>query len=376
MGPYRQFLSTPGVPRLVAAATLSRLPASMLQLCLLIGLVQATGYAKAGFVLTMHALLLATGAPIAGRLADRLGARRVVGGYVVLHAAGYVGLLAALDQRAALPFLAAAAGVVGFSTPPTNAAIRSLWAQWFDGDRLRSAYAFDSALNSASFVAGPLIAAGVMVMTSPLLATLATGIVRLTGDLLLVTRRNPASRSPSGNETTTRWRLGPLALPVVRLMLYVIAVDTCIQGYLVLAAAASTGGETTTGLLTGALSAGEVAGGLVYGARQWPGGVRRQLMALHLATAVVLLLTGLAVLLPLLVLGFLAAGTVSGARDALNNLALSQLTTSAARTETFAWLTTVMWAGFGIGTFTAGQLKAQANTFTVYLVPWQETLGL
>jgi MFS family permease len=368
MGSYRQFLSAAGVPRLVAAATFARLPTSMLELCLLIGLVQVTGYAEAGFVLTAHAVLLATGAPIAGRLVDRLGARPVVGGYVVLHAAGYIGLLVALDQRASLSFLATAAGVVGFSTPPTNAAIRSLWAEWFDGDRLRSAYAFDSALNSASFVGGPLIAAGVMVATSPLLATLATGIVRLTGDLLLITRRDTDTGARSVSEAANRWRLGPLAHPVLRLMLCVIALDTCIHGYLVIAAAASTGGESTTGLLTGALSAGEVAGGLIYGARRWPGSLRRQLMILHLATAIVLLLTGLVALLPLLVLGFLAAGTVSGARDALNNLALSHITTAAMRTETFAWLTTFMWAGFGLGTATAGQLKTQANTLAVYLV--------
>jgi predicted MFS family arabinose efflux permease len=120
--------------------------------------------------------------------------------------------------------------------------------------------------------------------------------------------------------------------------------------------------------LLGALSAGEVVGGLIYGSRNRSTSLRTQLVGLHLLTAVVLAAAGAIAAVPLIGLFYLAAGTVSGARDALGQLILSENAPPAYRTETFAWLNTFMWAGFALGTTVSGQLLDRTGVTTTLLV--------
>lgn len=47
---------------------------------------------------------------------------------------------------------------------------------------------------------------------------------------------------------------------------------------------------------------------------------------------------------------------IGGPRDTLHQLVLSDVATEGHRTEVFAWMSTFMWAGYGLGTAVAGQL--------------------
>jgi MFS family permease len=341
----------------------------MLGLSLLLAVVHLhNSYPAAGTVLAAHAVAVAACAPVSGRLADALAPRAVLLGYITAHALAYAALLAALGQHASTPVIALAAMAIGASTPPATPVTRGQWPALVCGDRLRTAYALDSALNSATFIAGPLLVAGLVLRFSPYAAAAAGGAAKVAGDLLLATAPALVGTPNRTRSPGTRRLLGPLTDSTVRLLLGIVALDTYVYGCMQIAAAASTNGHSTTGLLTGALAIGELAGALAYGARRWSASRRGQLTALHLLTAIVLTMTGAVTALLVIGLFYLAAGLASGARDALNQTVLGDATATAYRTEAFAWLTTFMWIGYGIGTTTAGQLKAHLGTGGIYLV--------
>jgi MFS family permease len=365
---YRSVLDSRGVTRLVVAAVTSRVPTSMLGLSLLLTVVDRYGsYAAAGTVLTVHALALALCAPVAGRLADVWGPRRTLLRYLVAHAGAFGAVLAAILLHVDSVVLGLAAVAVGATTPPAGPVTRAQWPKLVDGERLGSAYALDSALNSATFIAGPLLVAGLAALGSPLTAVALAGASKVIGDALLATAPS-LDRTDTGVEAAaTRRPLGPLADAGVRRLLGVVSLDTFMHGCIQVGAAAVAAGGGLTGFLVSAVSAGEVAGGLAYGLRAWPGGPRLQLAGLHAVAAVLLGLAGFTGGAPALGALFVAIGLASGGRDTLTQLVLGAATPAPYRTEVFAWLSTFMWAGYGAGTAIAGQIAARGGATPVFL---------
>ena len=84
---YLEILRSPWVGVLVASSLLSRLPIGINALAIVLYLREQTGsFAVAGAVSGTMALGSAIGAPLQGRLVDRLGARRVLLPVAVVHA--------------------------------------------------------------------------------------------------------------------------------------------------------------------------------------------------------------------------------------------------------------------------------------------------
>jgi MFS family permease len=368
MRAYRQVLGSGGVTRLVVAALTSRVSTSMLGLSLLLTVVDRYGsYATAGTVLTVHALALALCAPVAGRLADVWGPRRTLSWYMVAHAGGYGAVLAAILLHADGVVLGLAVAAVGATTTPAGPVTRAQWPKLVDGDQLGTAYALDSALNSVTFIAGPLLVAALVTLGSPLTAVALAGACKMIGDALLATAPSLRRRDTAVDATPARRLLGPLAAVGVRRLLGVVSLDTFMHGCIQVGAAAVADGGNLTGFLVSAVSAGEVAGGLAYGLRAWPGRPQLQLAGLHAAAAVLLGLAGFAGGTPALGVLFVAIGLASGGRDTLTQLVLGEATPAPYRTEVFAWLSTFMWAGYGGGTAIAGQIATLGGATPAFL---------
>ncbi len=339
----------------------------MFSLAVLLTVIDIHGsYAGAGAVLTGHAIGVAGSSPVTGRLADRYGARPVLFACLAGHAAAYAALGTALGRQISAPTIAICAVLVGLSNPPAGPVTRNQWSQLFSGSQLNAAYAIDTVLNSAMFIAGPLVAGGLAFATSAFTAVLAAGAFKIGGDLLLATAPI-LRRSGSPRENDARHWLGPLADARIRLLLGVMALDTFMHGCLQVGAVARTDGETLSALLLSTLAAGEVLGGLVYGARRWPGTPRRQLFALHAGAALILLIAAGPVAVSVLGILYAAAGLVSGGRDVLNQIVIAATAVRAYRTEAFALLSTFMWLGYGAGTAAAGQLEHHASPSTIYV---------
>jgi predicted MFS family arabinose efflux permease len=369
MSAYPELLAVPGVPRLITSAMLSRLSTSMVTLTVALAVAQIRGsIAAAGLALTAQAISIAVCAPLAGRLADRFGPRRTLLTYLPAHALAYLALVVAL-LTGGLVALTLATVALGATLPPAGAVLRSHWPAVVPSAQLHTAYAADSISNSATFVLGPPLAGLLTQLASPAIALGVCAVTKIAGDLLLTTTPGLPSRRTGQPSSSTRARLlGALQDRRVRLILCIVALDTFGYGCLDVAAVAlGVGHGATAGWLLGALSVGEVIGGLAYGARRWPGAARLHLTVMHAATAVVLVAVGAISALPLIGLFYLAAGLVGGVRDTVNQVVLTQSAPEVYRTEAFAWLTTFMWLGFGLGTTVAGQVQTRLGTASIFL---------
>ena len=357
---YRELLRVPGVGKLTAAVLLGRVSTSMLNLALLVAITQRHGYAAAGLLMMVFAVVNSVAGPVRGRQADRREPHRVLLTMVAAHTVAWVGLLTGLMTDAAVPLLCVAVGALGATVPPAGPVVRGLWPSLVAEERLATAYAFDAGLNTATFLAGPMIAGGLLlVLPAPAVVGL-TGVVKLTGDLLVALA--PTVRK--GKERTRHAGFfGPLANPTVRLLLTLVVMDTFGFGCLEVAAVAAASGQGTAGILTSAMALGAVVSGIGYGARTWPGHRRTQLVVLHVAGAAVLVLAGLGSTTALAVVAasYVLYGLVNGPVETLQQVLVGDVTPEGQRIEAFAWVFSVMWAGFGIGTTVAGRLVSDGE---------------
>ncbi|HEX2130699.1 MAG TPA: MFS transporter [Actinophytocola sp.] len=376
---YRELLAIAGVPRLTVAVLLSRVSTSMFNLALLVAVTQGYGYGEAGLLMMVFALTNAVAGPVRGRLADRRRPRRLMLVLLGWHVGAYAGLAVGIASGAPVGVLYAVAVVLGASVPPAGPVVRSLWPHLVPAGRLPTAYAFDAALNTATFVSGPLFAGALLLVLPAFWVLAATGVVKLVGDALVAVA--PALRARPEPSTKARRRgFGPLANGRVRLMLTMVALDTFGFGCLEVTAVAAARSEGSAGVFTSALAVGGVVSGVAYGARAWPGTARTQLVVLHLGAAVALAAGSLAGAagfgLVLVGLVFAAVGLCTGPVETLQQVLIGEHSPDDQRIEAFAWVFSTMWVGFGVGTTVAGQLAEPGVTGPTLLAAGLAQLGI
>ena len=328
----------------------------------------------AGLVITSHAVALATLAPLAGRLADRYGPRMVLLSYLTAQAAVFVTVALLLLKHAPVSTLVTAVVILGATTPPASSVVRSEWSRLVPTEDAHAAYSLDAASNSAMFVAGPPLAAILVTLHSPVIALVVAGAAKVLGDgllVLLVPRRADHTKVTYAQENSrseSAGRARPLAIRSVRTLLVMSAFDGFAYACLFLAAVElGLDHNVTAGLLVGLLAGGEIAGGILYGSRSWPGPRWGHLVVLHATTAVVAAAALISIPLALAAGAFVCAGLVSGARDALTQTWLAQVAAASSRTEAFAWLNTFMWGGFAAGNAAASLATRTGGIHTVFL---------
>lgn len=365
---YLRVLRMPSVGRLAGAASISRLTTSMLSLSLFLAVVDIRGsYADAGAVLFTHAMALALAAPLGGRLADRFGHKPVLLLGLALHVLAYLGLMIAFLEEYSLIGLLGISALLGGSTPPAGAVLRRTWPLVVPEGELSVAYAIDTVINSSTFILGPLLV-GSLILICPAGFVVGLGaIAKVIGDLALALTINSRQARLQPERS---WGLffGSLRNGSLLLLLGVIAMDTFVIGVVQVGTAVSAGAGATSGIMLSAFASGEVLGGLLYGARTWAGSIRGQFLVLHLATAGVLISMSTSFAFWGLVALCFFAGLFSGARDALGQIAVSMTSQPAHRTEAFGWLTSFMWAGYGLGTLMSGWLSAEWGQRHVFLI--------
>lgn len=358
MSAYAAIFGTPRVAVLLGATVLARLPIGINHLAIVLFVREVTGsYAAAGVVVGALALGTAGGAPVQGRLVDRLGRRMLIplaGG----HAAGLLGLWALGSGGAPAWVLAASALITGVAMPPTSSVLRSLWPSLLRDrpDLVSSAYALDSVVIEVIFIAGPLGTAAIVALAGPEFALAVSAAAVLAGAtaFVLALAGHEERRTVRGGNP-----LGALASPGIRtLVLASFPVGFCFGVTEVALPAFSEehGAAELAGVLLAVWSAASAAGGLLYGARPR----RTPLHALHLRFALLLPLGFLPlaaatspVVMALLVI---PAGAFIAPLLATRNELVGTVAPEGYATEAFTWPVTALVAGVSVGAAASGSL--------------------
>jgi MFS family permease len=347
-------LRVPGARGPVVASALGSLPIGMYILAILLLAREATGsFAEAGRVSGAFGLANALGAVAQGRLMDRHGQPPVLRVAAAGHALAVAALVVAAERRAPTVVLLLCAVAGGACLPQVPAAMRSLWSVLVeDEERRQAAYAMVAIVFEVSVVAAPPLVAVIITLASPAAATAAAGV--LAAGAAIGFGATGASRRWRGEAHAVGW-LGPLAAPGVRTVFAALGALGTAIGIVQVAVPAFTaegGSAETGGLLLAALSAGSLAGGLVYGARSWPGrpAIRLALMLAGLAAGCALLATATSNL------GLAAALLAVGALLAPSAIAGSALLDDVAPPGTVTEAFTVMIMGIVAGNATGNAL--------------------
>jgi MFS family permease len=358
---YAVILRTRHVAPLIAASMVARLPFGMFALALVLYMAEERGsFAVAGLVDGAFGVGAAIGSPLQSRAIDRLGQRRVLLPLAVVDAGATAALIGLTEADAPTAALVACALLGGFAIPNIGAALRTLLPELLRRRRelLPAAFALDSVSIELLFTFGPLIAAAVIALVSPIAALALSAGCTLTGVALFVVQ--PPSRDWRPADIGARHGLlGALRSPGVRtLMFATVPIGFCFGAVEISlpAFASEHGAPEWAGALLSVWAAASAVGGLAYGARTF----RRPLASVYVSLAALLPLGFLPALasssVALMALLILPAGLLIAPLGAAGNQLIGDVAPAGAVTEAYTWPLTAMIAGFAAGTAVGGSL--------------------
>src|SRR6266511_659953 len=330
--PYLDVLRTPGVPRLLGAAMLGRMPIGMAGLAIVL-LVRQTGgsYATAGLVAGSYAISLGLTAPLLGRLIDRVGQTRVLLGCAGVSAAAFIalGVAAEAGSRALLPVLAALGGA---SLPPVAACLRALWSELLGrGAELQAAFSVEAIVQELIFVVGPPLVAILAAVFAPAAAMLGIAILLLACIVVLAAAFG--------------------------------AVEVAVP-----AAAERLGSRTLAGPLLALWAVGSMVGGLAFGGRGPGRPPERRLVGMLVLVAAGIAVLALVVDRFQLGAGMVVAGLGIAPAIACLYLLIDRLAPAGTVTEAFTWVNSAFGTGIAIGNATGGGVVHRAGADAVFLL--------
>ncbi|MGP3949036.1 MFS transporter [Streptomyces sp. 7N604] len=359
---YAELLRARHAARLLAGTLVGRLPNATGHIAIVL-FTRAEGgsYTLAGALAAVYGLATAVGQPLLGRAVDLRGQPRVMLPAALLSAFG-MALFAAVGLDP-LPAAYAAVLAAGFFTPPLEGGLRALWPGVLKReDRVHTAYALDAVAQEVMFTVGPLLVTLLVAVWSEAAALLVINAVGVLGALSVVV--SPPSRAWRSEPREAHW-LGALRSPGLLALLGAFFFVGLALGSITVAALAYSddhGSDAVYGMLMAALGFGALAGGVVYGARQWRGAPERRLR----------------VLVGLLALGYLPLSLTPGtgamtALAALSGVFLAPALACAfvvvdrqaprgTVTEAFSWLVTTFTVGASVGTAAAGPAVEHSGT--------------
>jgi MFS family permease len=350
---FLRVLRRPYCFRVLSGSWIGRLPMAMAVVAIPLTLRHAgADYVFVGAAAGSYAISSAIGAPVIGRIVDRIGQVKVLVPTALLAAAGFA-VIAVVPARHAIVLTGAI--LAGAFTPPLEPCLRVLWPGIVRKDELDNAYAVDSAAQELIFVAGPLAVSLCVAVAAPIAALWAGAVLTLLGVLVFATAR--PSRQWHPEQGHDRHWLGPLRRAgLLFLLLAPAGIGFAIGTLNVLAVDYAERNPLPGGapVLLTLYSAASLAGVLIYGAITW---------TIQLRTRVLLFACGLAAgygLLPivpsppLMAALMVPAGFFLAPMLAATFSLIGDLAPPGTVTEAFAWLATLFTAGESVGAAIVG----------------------
>ncbi|MFF4497608.1 MFS transporter [Streptomyces sp. NPDC001546] len=366
---YAELLRTRYAARLLAGTLLGRLPNATAAIAIVLFIRSEGGsYSLAGALAAAYGLANAVGQPLLGRAVDLYGQPRVQLPAAVVSALGMVWLAAAGTGSMAAAY--AAVLISGLFTPPLEGGLRALWPSVLGGreERVHAAYAMDAVAQEIMYTVGPLLVTLCVALWSPAAALVVLSGVGLVGVLMVVL--SEPSRTWRSAPREAHW-LGALRSRGLLALLGAFFFVGMALGSIAVAAVAYSdghGGQAVYGWLMAALGLGALAGGVVYGARQWAGAPERRLRLL-----VGLLAVGyLPLMLSVGPVAMTALAALSGVflapSLACAFIVVDRHAPAGTVTEAFSWLVTFFGVGAAIGTAAAGPAVELGGTTAGFAV--------
>ena len=348
-----------GAHAAVASALVGRFPQGMSSLAILLLVRGTTGsYAAAGAAVGAFALATAACAPIIGRLVDHFGRARVLMPFACAQAAVYALIVVAAVSGAGAAVLIVLSAAAGALLPPIAPSVRSLLREVFDDQAvLDTAYALESIFQETIWIAGPLLVAVVIAITSPEAAVALLGVVCVGGTSLFL--RSPLVRNSRSGRGADHEHTSALASPELRALLGPIFLTGVSLGAVEVglpSLALHAGSRPASGLLLALWSVGSMAGGLWYGAHVWrsPLSTRYQLLLVVLLVCTAPLIAARSI--PAGVVCSLLAGLAIAPVFSCQYALVGRSVKPGSETEAFTWVSAALIGGLAGGSAIGGAL--------------------
>jgi MFS family permease len=360
---YADLLRAKHAMRLLSGTLLGRLPNATGALAIVLFVRSEGGdYTLAGVLSAVYGLATAVGQPALGRAVDLYGQPRVMLPASLVSALGMV-LFALTGSGAGRAFAgpgfpAAAAGAVlvaGLCTPPLEGGLRALWPSVLGrADRVHAAYALDAVAQEVMFAVGPLLVTLLVAVRDEAAALLVINVMGVLGALSVVL--SPPSRRWRSAPRVSHW-LGALRSAGLLALLgafFFVGVALGSIAVVSVAYADAHGDSLISSYLLSALGAGALVGGLLYGARQWPGTPEGRLRVLAAALAAGYLPLTLVPGVPAMTALAGLSGLFLAPALACAFVVVDRQAPAGTVTEAFSWLVTTFGVGAAAGTAVVG----------------------
>ena len=315
-------------------------------------------YSTAGLAVGASTVAGCIGAPLWGRLVDRLGQTRVLVPVASTQVVMLVLLASVAPSGGSLLFLLC--GLYGFAAPPIAASMRATWATLLpERGLLVRAFSLDSTAQEVIWIFGPVLSAGLAGAFGPRIAIYAMALFRAIGVAWFAS--TTVSRTWRSEHPGDRHLLGPLrAGPVRRVLLATLGLAFAWGSLeLTIAAFADKHGDSA-GPLLAIWAIGSVIGGLGFAARpsnRSPQQLLAILLTLNTLGFIVLMAADRPLTLGILLL---VTGIVNAPVIATLYVLIESLAPAGTVTEAFTWVSTTFLVGISGGVALAGVV---ADTF-------------
>ncbi|WP_405802927.1 MFS transporter [Streptomyces sp. NBC_01187] len=359
---YAELLRARHAMRLLAGTLVGRLPNATGPIAIALFIrAEGGGMALAGVLSAVYGLATAVGQPMLGRLVDLFGQPRVMLPASVASALGAATL--ALAGIGSLPLAYACVLAFGLFTPPLEGGLRALWPSVLKREeRVHAAYALDAVAQEVMFAAGPLLVTLLVARWDETAALLVVNALGVLGALSVVV--SPPSRAWRSSPRKAHW-LGALRSGGLKVLLAAFFFVGLTLGTFALAAvsyAQDHGDKLIATYLLAAQGAGALIGGVVYGARGWPGAYEGRLRALVGLFAVGNLPLALVPGVPVMVVLGGLSGLFLAPGLACAFVVVDRHAPSGTVTEAFSWLVTTFGVGAAAGTAGVGSVIEWGGT--------------
>lgn len=156
MGVFRDLSRTQGILRIIVSQVTARFPIGMVSIAMMLHIELIYGdYTSAGIVLAFASIGQGIAGPLTTRWMGVWGMRPVL---IITSTISATAL--SVIALAHLPLLvtAAIASIMGLSTPPITASVRTIYPKMVPGQQLSALFSLDSALQEVIWIFGPVLA--------------------------------------------------------------------------------------------------------------------------------------------------------------------------------------------------------------------------